>query len=176
MQHEQARDALGPPTAGRVGIGYDLHRTAANRRLVLGGIEIPAGFGLDGHSDADVVLHALCDALLGAAGLGDIGELFPDTDPAWRGADSRQFVALVLEKVRAAGFGVQNVDLIIHAEEPRLGAYKPQIRAGVAQLLAIPPQQVGIKATTNEQLDAVGRGEAIACWVAVMLHSLYTGP
>ena len=153
----------------RVGIGYDLHRTAADRPLVLGGVRIEAPFGLLGHSDADVVLHALCDALLGAAGLGDIGELFPDTDPTWADADSRRFVEEVLRRVRDAGLVVENADIVIHAQEPRLSAYKSAIRASLATLLDISPGAVGLKATTNEGLDAIGRGQAIGCWAAVLL-------
>jgi 2-C-methyl-D-erythritol 2,4-cyclodiphosphate synthase len=153
----------------RIGIGYDLHRLVEGRALILGGLPIPYDRGLLGHSDADVVLHALCDALLGAVGQPDIGDLFPDTDPAWQGADSRRFVRAVLERVRAAGYQVGNVDLIIHAQQPRLGPHKAQIRAALEQLLALPPGRVGVKATTNEGLDAVGRGEAIACWASVLL-------
>lgn len=153
----------------RTGIGYDLHRTADRRPLVLGGVRIPCEFGLVGHSDADVVLHAVCDALLGAAGLGDIGELFPDTDPAYQNADSRRFVIEVLGRVQAAGFVVGNVDVIIHAERPRLGEHKAAVRASLCEILEISPDAVGVKATTNEGLDAIGRGEAIACWATVLL-------
>ena len=153
----------------RSGIGYDLHRTAEDRPLVLGGVRIPCEFGLAGHSDADVVLHALCDALLGAAGLGDIGELFPDTDPAYTDADSRRFVENVLARIQSAGYSVCNLDVIVHAERPKLTEYKPRIRASLAQLLALPIDTVGVKATTNEGLDAIGRGEAIACWATVLL-------
>jgi 2-C-methyl-D-erythritol 2,4-cyclodiphosphate synthase len=155
--------------AHRVGTGYDLHRIETGRPLILGGVRIPAGFGLAGHSDADVVLHAVCDALLGAAGLGDIGELFPDTDPACRDADSRRLLAEVFERVRSAGYVVGNVDVTIHAERPRLAEHKSRIRASLAELLALPPAAVGVKATTNEGLDAIGRGAAIACWAAVLL-------
>jgi 2-C-methyl-D-erythritol 2,4-cyclodiphosphate synthase len=154
----------------RTGIGYDLHRLVPGRPLRLGGVRIPHERGLLGHSDADVVLHALCDALLGAAGLGDIGELFPDTDPQYRDADSRRFVAEVLRRVHAAGFEVVNSDVIIHAQQPKLGPLKAQIRHELAGLLALPVEAVGVKATTNEGLDAVGRGEAIACWAAVLLR------
>lgn len=151
------------------GIGYDVHRLVPGRALVLGGVRVPHERGLLGHSDADVVLHALCDALLGAAALGDIGELFPDTDPAWRDADSRRFVEETLQRVAAAGFAVENADIIIHAQQPRLGPWKTPIRERLAQLLGLPAGAVGVKATTNEGLDAVGRGEAIACWAAVLL-------
>ncbi len=152
----------------RIGIGYDLHRLAPGRPLVLGGVTIPYERGLAGHSDADVALHALCDALLGAAGQPDIGELFPDTDPVWKDADSRRFVTEAHARVRAAGCEIGNVDLILHAQQPRLGAHKAQIRASVAALLTLPLDRVGVKAKTNEGLDAVGRGEAIACWAAVL--------
>lgn len=153
----------------RTGIGYDVHRTTNARPLVLGGVRVPCEFGLAGHSDADVVLHAIGDALLGAAGLGDIGELFPDSDPAHKDADSRRFLAEIVQRIRAAGYSVGNVDLIIHAERPRLGSHKPRIRAALAELLGLPPDAVGVKATTNEGLGAIGRGEAIACWASVLL-------
>jgi len=153
----------------RTGIGYDLHRTAEGRPLILGGVRIEHPRGLAGHSDADVVLHALCDALLGAAGLGDIGELFPDADPTHKDADSRIFLRNVLVRLRAAGFAVANVDVVIHAEQPRLGPHKRQIRESLATLLELPPDAVCVKATTNEGLDAVGRNEAIACWATALL-------
>jgi 2-C-methyl-D-erythritol 2,4-cyclodiphosphate synthase len=153
----------------RTGIGYDLHRTAEGRPLVLGGVRIPCAFGLTGHSDADVVLHALCDALLGAAALGDIGELFPDTDPTYEGADSRRFVAEVLARIRAAGYSVCNVDVVIHAERPKLAKHKPDIKAALAGLLELPANAVSVKATSNEGLGPIGRGEALACWVMVLL-------
>jgi 2-C-methyl-D-erythritol 2,4-cyclodiphosphate synthase len=155
----------------RTGIGYDVHRLVAGRPLLLGGVRVAHERGLLGHSDADVVLHAICDALLGAAGLGDIGEWFPDTDPAFAGADSRRLLAEVLRRVAAAGFAPVNVDLVIHAQEPKLGLVKAQIRDSLADLLALPPTCVGVKATTNEGLDAIGRGEAIACWATVLLQS-----
>ena len=153
----------------RTGLGYDLHRLTPGRPLVLGGVRMPHALGLLGHSDADVVLHALCDALLGAAGLGDIGELFSDTDPAWKNADSRGFVADVLARVGAAGFQLVNADVIIHAQQPRLGPIKAEIKRSLCEILALAPDAVGVKATTNEGLDAIGRGEAIACWAAVLL-------
>lgn len=154
----------------RIGIGYDVHRLVPGRPLKLGGVTIPFERGLLGHSDADAVLHALCDALLGAAGQPDIGELFPDNDPRWKDADSRRFVEEALQRVSNAGYSVANVDLIIHAQQPRLGAYKEQIGAAVAQLVGVARDAVGVKATTNEGLDAIGRGEAIACWAAVLLQ------
>lgn len=153
----------------RSGLGYDIHRVAADRPLVLGGVSIPWERGLLGHSDADVVLHALCDALLGASGLGDIGELFPDTDERHRGATSRVFVSEVLRRVHERGCSVVNADLTILAENPRLGPYKDAIRRSIAEMLGIDPAQIGVKAGTNEGLDAVGRGEAIACHAIVLL-------
>ncbi len=154
----------------RVGIGYDVHRLTDKRPLVLGGVRVPHAQGLLGHSDADVVLHALCDALLGALGQPDIGELFPDTDPQWQDADSRRFVVEALRRVLAAGYQVGNVDLIIHAQQPKLGAFKEQVRTSVADMLGLTADCVGVKATTNEGLDAIGRGEAIGCWAAVLLE------
>lgn len=157
--------------ASKIGIGYDLHRTSPGRALILGGVHIACDFGLAGHSDADVVLHALCDALLGAAGLGDIGEHFPDTDPAFKDADSRRLLADVVAKVHGAGYRIGNVDVIIHLQQPKLGSRKAQIQSELAQLLQLPPGAVGVKAKTNEGLDAVGRGEAIGCWAAALLES-----
>lgn len=154
----------------RAGIGYDLHRTEEGRALLLGGVRVPCAFGLAGHSDADVVLHAVCDALLGAAGLGDIGELFPDSDPTYKDADSRGLLADVLERVRSAGYSVGNVDVIVHAQRPKLTEHKPRIKASLATLLELPPDAVGVKATTNEGLGAIGRGEALACWATVLLE------
>lgn len=154
----------------RTGIGYDVHRVADGRALVLGGVAIAWERGLLGHSDADVVLHALCDALLGASGLGDIGELFPDTAEANRGTASRVFVEEVMRRVRGRGFVVVNADLTILAERPRLSGSKAAIRASVAGLLGVGPEDVGVKAGTNEGLDAVGRGEAIACLATVLLR------
>ena len=153
----------------RVGIGTDLHRLEAGRKLLLGGVEIPFERGLTGHSDADVVLHALADALLGAAGLPDIGEQFPDHDPRFKDADSRDLLADVLRQVRSRGFAPANVDVVIHAERPRLSAFKPAIRAAIAALVGLGEDRVAVKAKTNEGLDAVGRGEAIGCTAIVGL-------
>ncbi len=147
----------------RVGIGTDLHRLAAGRRLVLGGVTVPFELGLAGHSDGDVVLHAVMDAILGAAGLPDIGAQFPDDDPALRGADSREMMRRTVEQVRRAGYRIVNVDLVVHAERPRLSAHKSSIRDSVAALLGVEGGRVSIKAKTAEGTDAVGRGEAIAC-------------
>lgn len=153
----------------RVGIGTDLHRLEAGRRLVLGGVEIAFEKGLAGHSDADVVLHALIDALSGAAGLPDIGEQFPDTDAAYRGADSAKLLAASMQRVRGLGYDVVNVDVVIHAERPKLSPHKDAIRRRVAELLSVAVDRVSIKAKTNEGQDAVGRGEAIAATVVAGL-------
>lgn len=154
----------------RVGIGTDLHRLTAGRRLVLGHVPIEYDQGPLGHSDGDVVLHAIIDALAGAAGLPDIGEMFPDTDPAYKGADSGDLLAAALERVAQAGYAVVNVDVTIHAERPKLSPHKTAIRAEVARLLGVATEVVSIKAKTNEGVDAVGRGEAIACTVVAGLQ------
>jgi 2-C-methyl-D-erythritol 2,4-cyclodiphosphate synthase len=145
-----------------VGIGYDSHRLADGRRLVLGGIEIPHERGLDGHSDADVLAHAVIDALLGAAGLGDIGEHFPDTDERWRDADSMQLLAIVVTSVIAAGFAIVNVDCTVVMERPKLGPHREAIRERLAQTLELPPACVNVKASTGEGIGFVGRGEGVA--------------
>lgn len=154
----------------RTGIGYDIHRTDATRPLKLAGIAIESPFGLAGHSDADVVLHAIADALLGAAALGDIGELFPDTDPSFKDADSGVLLGEVCERVRGAGWVIANVDVVVHAEAPKLKAHKAAMRASVAALLGIGADAVGMKATTNERLGEIGRGEAIACFAVATLE------
>ncbi|MBI5762352.1 MAG: 2-C-methyl-D-erythritol 2,4-cyclodiphosphate synthase [Planctomycetes bacterium] len=153
----------------RVGIGTDLHRLTPGRKLILGGVEIPHELGLLGHSDADVVLHAVTDAILGAAALPDIGELFPDTDPRYKDADSRKLLTHAVDKARSAGWVVVNADIVIHAQQPKLSAHKPAIAQCIADLLGVPVDCVGVKAKTNEGLDAVGRGEAIACTAIVSL-------
>lgn len=154
---------------GRIGIGYDVHRLVEGRPLILGGVRIPYERGLAGHSDADVVLHAICDALLGAAGLGDIGEMFPDTDPQYRDADSAALLHEVWARVKQAGHALHNVDVIVHAQVPKISPHKSALRASIAALLGVSIEMVGVKATTNEGLGEIGRGEAIACWAAVLL-------
>jgi len=154
----------------RVGIGYDIHPLAPNRPLRLGGVEIPSPLGLLGHSDGDALLHAVCDALLGAAALGDIGELFSDADPAWAGADSAHLLAAALDKVRAAGFTLVNLDATIIAQQPRLTRHKAAIRQRLAQLLGLDPARVSVKAKSNNGLDAAGEGRAIAAHAAVLLE------
>lgn len=153
----------------RVGIGYDIHRLVSDRPLVLGGTSIEYERGLLGHSDGDVVLHALCDALLGAAGMGDIGELFPDTDPTYKGVDSRTLLKDVVSRVKSAGMVAGNVDLIVHAERPNLSAYKKAIVESIANLLELAPQDVNVKAKTNEGLGPVGNRDGIACTAVVLL-------
>lgn len=147
----------------RVGIGYDIHRLAEGRRLVVGGVEIPHTKGLLGHSDADVVLHAVTDALLGAAGLPDIGDLFPDSDPAYRDADSRVLLKDAMERVRSAGFAVGNIDVIVHAEAPKMSPYKRQMAESIAELVGLSPGRVSAKAKTNEGMGPLGHADAIAC-------------
>lgn len=154
----------------RVGIGTDLHRLEPGRTLVLGHVAVPFDKGPVGHSDGDVVLHALIDALAGAAGLPDIGEMFPDTDPAYKGIDSGKLLTAALDRVAAAGYAVVNVDVTVHAERPKLAPHKAAIRAEVARLLGLAVDAVSIKAKTNEGQDAVGRGEAIACTVVAGLR------
>jgi 2-C-methyl-D-erythritol 2,4-cyclodiphosphate synthase len=144
------------------GIGYDSHRLAPGRRLVIGGVEIAHELGLDGHSDADVLVHAVIDALLGAAGLGDIGEHFPDTDERWRGADSMQLLASVVESVHATGLEIVNVDCTVVMEAPKLAPHKHAIRARLASALGLEPGRVNVKASTGEGIGFVGRGEGVA--------------
>jgi 2-C-methyl-D-erythritol 2,4-cyclodiphosphate synthase len=147
----------------RVGIGYDIHRLADGRRLVLGGVAIDFPRGLVGHSDADVVLHAVTDALLGAAGLPDIGELFPDTDPAYRDADSRALLGRVMPMIQAKGFRPGNIDIIVHADVPKLSPYKPRMAESIAALTGIEADRVSVKAKTNEGMGPLGHADAIAC-------------
>ncbi len=153
----------------RIGIGYDIHRLEKGRRLVMGGVEIPHPTGLVGHSDADVVLHAVTDAILGAAGLPDIGELFPDTDPAYRGADSKKLLLMAMNRVQEVGFAVGNVDIVVHAETPKLSPHKAAMIVSIAEALDCTTRQVNIKGKTNEGVDAIGRGEAIACTAVALL-------
>jgi 2-C-methyl-D-erythritol 2,4-cyclodiphosphate synthase len=154
----------------RVGSGHDTHRLADGRPLVLGGVRFDYPRGPIGHSDADVVLHAVADALLGAAALGDIGDLFPDTDPAYRGADSAIFVREALAKLTAGGWRVVNVDVTVFAQEPKLGPGKTAIRANLAGLLGVAMDAVSVKAKTGEQVGHIGRGEAIGCHAVVLIE------
>ena len=154
----------------RIGQGYDIHPFVEGRRLMLGGVEIPHPRGLDGHSDADVLLHALGDALLGAAGLGDLGTHFPPSDPRWKGADSGELLRRIVIEVKNEGWLVGNCDMTVIAEEPRLLPHRERIRARVAELLGVAPGAVGLKATTNERLGALGRAEGIAALAVVLLR------
>jgi 2-C-methyl-D-erythritol 2,4-cyclodiphosphate synthase len=152
----------------RVGIGYDVHQFAKGRRLILGGVEIPHDLGLSGHSDADVALHAISDAILGAAGKGDIGEHFPPSDDAWRDADSSDLLRRSLA-IAGVDWRVGNVDLVILAEEPRIGPFRTAIRERISELLQIQYDQVNVKATTTEGLGFVGRRDGIAAMATVTL-------
>jgi len=153
----------------RTGIGYDVHPFAEGRRLVLGGVEIPAERGLAGHSDADVLLHAIADALLGAAGLGDIGLHFPPSEARWRDADSRDLLRRVVELLGEAWL-IANVDATVVAESPRIGPYREAMRATIAATLGIEPERVNVKATTNEGLGFIGRVEGIAALAIATLQ------
>jgi 2-C-methyl-D-erythritol 2,4-cyclodiphosphate synthase len=156
----------------RVGIGSDLHRLVPGRPLILGGIRVEHDRGLAGHSDADVVLHALADALLGAAALGDIGDHFPDTDPQWKDLDSQRLLRDVVALLAARGWKPSQCDVIIHAQAPKLGPVKAAIKANLAQLLAVEPECVNVKAKTGELVGPIGLQEAISCEVVAVIESL----
>ncbi len=156
----------------RVGHGFDVHAFAPGRRLILGGVHIPHALGLMGHSDADVLLHAICDALLGAAGLGDIGRHFPDSDPRYKDADSRELLRHVLGQLRAAGWRPGNIDATIIAQSPRLAPYIGKMRDNLAADLGVEPSAVNVKATTTERLGFTGRGEGIAAEAVCLIVRL----
>jgi len=157
----------------RIGHGYDVHRFAStfspDKPLRLAGCELPEHYSLEAHSDGDLVLHALCDALLGAAGLGDIGEHFPDSDERFRGIDSRELVAQVLALLGSHGLSLVNIDVTVIAQVPRLAPYRPELRDSIAALLALPAERVNFKATTTERLGYIGREEGIACHCVALL-------
>jgi 2-C-methyl-D-erythritol 2,4-cyclodiphosphate synthase len=153
----------------RIGQGLDVHAFAAGRKLVIGGVEIPHHKGLTGHSDADVLLHAICDALLGAAALGDIGRHYPDSDPKFSDIDSRKLLRDVAEKVKAQGYEIVNVDATIVAEAPRMAPHVARMIGNIAADLGVAPAVINIKATTTEQLGFIGRGEGIAALAVVLL-------
>ena len=155
----------------RIGQGSDVHALVAGRKLVIGGVTIPFGKGLAGHSDADVLVHAVCDALLGAAALGDIGRHFPDTDPRYANADSRAFLREVVAKVRDAGYAIANLDATIHAEAPKMAPHIGAMIANLASDLGLPAGRINVKAKTAERLGAIGRGEGIAAEAIVLLES-----
>ncbi len=154
----------------RIGHGYDVHRLTEGRKLILGGVDIPYEKGLLGHSDADVLLHAVSDALLGAAGLGDIGRHFPDTDPAYKDADSLKLLAAVAEKVHATGYRVSNVDVTMIAQAPKLKSYISQMEQNISEAIGIDRTRVNVKATTEEHLGFTGDGSGMACHAVCLLE------
>jgi 2-C-methyl-D-erythritol 2,4-cyclodiphosphate synthase len=156
----------------RVGLGYDIHPLVEGRKLVLGGVDIPFEKGLDGHSDADVLVHAVCDALLGAVGAGDIGLLFPDTDARYRGIDSRILLARCAEAVAEAGYRVGNVDAVVRARAPRLSPHRSEMEANLAETMEIDPAVVNLKATTTEGMGAEGDGSAISAYAVVLVYRI----
>ncbi len=160
------------PLKYKIGTGYDVHKLVPGRKLILGGVDIPHNFGLDGHSDADVLIHAVCDAILGAAGCGDIGEHFPDTDPAYKGISS----LVLLEKCRALaarmGYEINNVDCIVFAEKPKLSPYKKAMEENMARVLKTYKDLVNVKATTTEKLGFIGKGEGIAAQCSLLLKAI----
>lgn len=158
----------------RIGMGYDVHRLAEGRRLVIGGVEIPFEKGLLGHSDADVLLHAICDALLGAAGMGDIGLHFPDTDTAYAGIDSMELLAQVRKMIEEAGYAIVNADATIYAEAPKMAPHREKMQERIAARLGLPRERINIKATTTEGLGPMGRGEGIGAMCAVLLEKTKT--
>ena len=159
----------------RVGQGFDVHAFGQGDHLVLGGVRVPHDRGFIAHSDGDVLLHALCDALLGAASLGDIGQHFPDTDPAYRGADSRRLLTEVLVRVRQAGWQPVNIDSVIIAQTPKMAPHIPEMRENIARDCGMPVTAVNVKATTTERLGFTGRGEGIAAQAVVLLRPVATG-
>jgi 2-C-methyl-D-erythritol 2,4-cyclodiphosphate synthase len=157
--------------AFRIGIGYDVHAFAENRKLILGGVEIPFTKGLAGHSDADVLVHAVCDALLGAAALGDIGNRFPDTDEKYKDISSLVLLQKVNKMVENAGFYLGNIDAVIVAQQPKLSPFIPEIRKNLAEILQVDVSRISVKATTTELLGFTGRGEGIAATASVLLKT-----
>ncbi|MGC8719527.1 MAG: 2-C-methyl-D-erythritol 2,4-cyclodiphosphate synthase [Thermodesulforhabdaceae bacterium] len=159
----------------RVGMGYDVHPFVKDRPLILGGIKIPSQFGLAGHSDADVLLHAICDSLLGAAGLGDIGRHFPDSDPKYKGISSMVLLQKVLEMINQAGYEVGNIDVTVVAQKPRIAPYRDQMIRTIAQSTGLKPAQISIKATTTEGLGFTGREEGIAVYAVSLIYKKSDG-
>lgn len=157
-------------TTFRIGHGYDIHRLASGRKLILGGVNIEFGLGLDGHSDADVIIHALMDSLLGAACLKDIGHLFPNTDPSYKGANSMDLLQRVKRLVQERGYSIANIDITVIAEKPKLSPYMDTMRANISRALEIPSDDISIKATTNENTGLIGKGEGIAAFSAALLY------
>lgn len=153
----------------RTGLGYDLHRLVAGRALMLGGVEIPFDKGEDGHSDGDVLLHAITDALLGASGTGDIGEFFPPSDPKWKGADSKTLLATAWEAVRAKGWSLENLDCVIALQSPKFLPWRNEVCKSIAAVLGVETDRVFVKAKTGEGLGPVGTGEAVEVWASCLL-------
>ena len=156
----------------RIGHGYDIHRIVPGRPLILGGVRFAVDYGLEGHSDADVLTHALCDALLGAAGLPDIGHFFPNTDPAWKGADSQDLLRRVIAELRTRGFAPVNVDATLVAEKPKVLPQLAAMKAALARSTGLAPDLIGIKATTNEGVDQIGAGAAMAAHAVALIEKL----
>lgn len=156
----------------RIGNGYDVHRLSNGEKLVLGGVPIPFSKGTLAHSDGDVLIHAICDALLGALALGDIGEHFPDSDPKWKGADSRIFLTKIAGLITSKGYRISNVDCTVVLELPKISVYKKEMRKNISEVLSIDIQQVSVKATTTEGLGKEGRGDAISAYSSVLLYSI----
>src|SRR5439155_2520980 len=170
---EMAERLLGSKSSAaaiRIGNGYDLHRLVAGRPLILGGVTIPFDKGLEGHSDADAVCHAVTDAILGAASAGDIGRHFPDTDPAFKGANSLELLTRAVDVVRTAGYAIGNVDVVVIAQRPQLAPHVDAIRERLARALGIATSQVSVKGKTNEGVDSTGAGEAIAVHAVALIH------
>lgn len=153
----------------RIGLGYDVHAFAEGRKLILGGVEIPFDKGLDGHSDADVLVHAIMDAIVGALRAGDIGKLFPDTDPAYEGADSLKLLEQVGKLAREQGYVIDDIDSVVMLQEPKMSPYREQMRENIAAVLQIPVESVGVKATTTEHLGYEGRGEGVSAQAVALL-------
>ncbi|HEX6313771.1 MAG TPA: 2-C-methyl-D-erythritol 2,4-cyclodiphosphate synthase [Gemmatimonadaceae bacterium] len=160
-------DSRFPITSSRVGLGYDSHRFSPGGPLILGGIAIPIDFSLASHSDGDAVAHAVTDAVLGAAALGDIGEMFPDTDPGLRGANSMEMLRAAVRRVRESGYAVVNADVVVVTETPKLGPYRDAMRSSLAEALQVGMADVNVKGKTNERMGWIGRGEGLACLATV---------
>ena len=155
----------------RIGNGYDVHRLIKGRKLILGGVDIPHGLGLDGHSDADVLCHALCDSLLGACGAGDLGKYFPDTDNKWKGVSSLVLLEKSGELVAERGFQISNIDTTIVAQQPKIGPHIESMTTNISEILKVDPTQINIKATTTERLGFLGREEGIAAYAVALLQT-----
>lgn len=153
----------------RTGFGFDVHAFAENRKLIIGGIEIPNDKGLEGHSDADVLIHAICDAMLGALSLGDIGIHFPDTEVKWKNADSAVLLKNVNELIQVKGYELGNLDCVLAMEKPKISPYVDRMKNRIAEILSVDSDQISIKATTTEKLGFVGRAEGVACFATVLL-------